>query len=394
MLQNHFRKNRIADTALLPVAYSDQVEPSSMFNSKSLALSLSTLKSTQANFCKEIQDSLSGKKTSLKFILHSLSSNPLVSIDETFQVMVIGGSVFKESLVKNKGASIILSDKKQDKLPIFKTKNDFFIFIETHLRPSIKTVALNFAYPLKPVSENGKLDGILISGVKEHTFTGLVGKQIGRELETHFWKKYQRKISFALANDTVCLLLSGLGKATQDNLACGIVGTGVNLAFFLNDNKLVNLESAGFDKFPISLEAKEIDIASTHPGQSLFEKETAGAYLYQHFNSIIKKHGLPYSPLATTWELKKLAMQNSSLQSAIAKVLIKKSAALIAAQIAGIVLFKTHDMTFVMDGSFFWGEDIYKQFVEDYLRVLIPDRKVTFISIPNSTFLGAAKLVC
>ena len=352
------------------------------------------LKSIQLNFVQELKESMAGKKTSLPFILNSLSAKAQVAENEAFQVMVVGGSVFKSAIAKKTKGRVSLSAKKQAPLPILETKADFFAVIEEQLDPKTKVVALNFAYPLSPVFEEGKLDGILMSGTKEHSFKGLVGEQVGKALEKHFLKKTGRKVSFSVANDTVCLLLSGLKKAPWDKIACGIVGTGVNFAFFLSPTDLVNLESANFDKFPVSDEAKEVDLRSAHVGRALFEKETAGGYLFNHFNSIVAKKGLIYPQITSTWELKTLALQGNTEISTIAEDLIAKSAALIAAKIAGITLLKQHDMTFVMEGSFFWEDKIYKDFVEEFLKVLIPDFKVRFVDIKESHYLGAAKLVC
>lgn len=351
------------------------------------------LKSVQLDFFKELRSSFSGKKTSLPFIINSLPSTPLVSENETFQVMVIGGSVFKKIIGKKRKAGTSFSKKAQEPLPVLRTKEDFISLVERNLDPNTSVVALNFAYPVRPVFDNGKLDGVLISGTKEHAFEGLVGECVGQELEKYFYKKYKRKILFTVANDTVCLLLSGLGSASWEKLAGGIVGTGVNFAYFLGPGEVVNLESGSFDKFPISPETLEIDLNSTIMGKALFEKETAGSYLYKHFNSILAKQRLNHPKIASTWELKKLAMLDIPLASSIARDLIIKSAGLIASQIAGIVLFKKQDMTFVMEGSFFWEEDIYREYVESFLKVLVPDRKVTFVHVADSPFAGAAKLV-
>lgn len=350
-------------------------------------------KSIQVDFCRELEGSAAGKKTSLPFILHSLSPTPLVSDNEEFQIMVIGGSVFKKAIGKKKDGEILFSKRGKSELKIIKTKEDFVRLVEENLDPDVSVVAINFAYPLTPVSDRGRLDGILLSGTKEHTFTGLIGERVGEQLEKYFYKKHKRKIVFTVANDTVCLLLSGLSKVSWDELACGIVGTGVNFAYFLGRDKLVNLESANFDKFPMSDEGREIDARSTKTGKALFEKETAGSYLYQHFNLIIEKEGIQQPKIASTWELKKLAIAGGSRAADIANDLVKRSAGLVAAQIAGIVLFKKRDMTFVMEGSFFWEEDIYHKYVEEFLKIMIPDRKVTFIDVEESHFAGAAKLV-
>jgi len=394
MLDNQLKRNKDSKTALLDTTYQGPDMPAKeAFNSGLPTFHPFNLKAIQLNFLKELQDSMAGQKTSLPFILHSLSTSPLVSEKETFQVMVVGGSVFKQTLASKNKKVITFRNKMQEKLPVFKTKEDLITLVERHLDPDVKIVALNFAYPLGPVFDKGRLDGVLLAGSKEHSFRGLIGERVGYQLESYFWKKYKRKITFVVANDTVCLLLSGLGKASWDNLACGIVGTGVNLAFFISPTDLVNLESANFNKFPVSTEAQAIDAESTSAGKGLFEKETAGGYLYHHFNSIVAKQKLSHPPISSTWELKKLAMRDDSWSSPIARGLIKKSAALIASQIAGIVQLKNHPMTFVMEGSFFWDEDIYREYVEEYLRELVPNQKITFISVPDSPFYGAAKLV-
>ena len=154
----------------------------------------------------------------------------------------------------------------------------FLNFIEKALRPDITYLALNFAYPMSPVSRDGYLDGNLIMGTKEHSFEGLVGKNIGETIEKYIFDTLKRKIHVAIANDTVCLLLSGLTQYRWNGLVGGIVGTGLNFAIFLDEATIVNLEAANFDKFEQSPEGKLIDQASARPNSALFEKETSGGY--------------------------------------------------------------------------------------------------------------------
>ena len=109
------------------------------------------------------------------------------------------------------------------------------------------------------------------------------------EIEQYVEHKYHKKIIASTANDTICLLLSGLIDHPWSKIAGGIVGTGLNFAIFLDEHTSVNIEAANFDKFICSDECKEIDSESAKPGAALFEKETAGAYLYRHFNIILEK---------------------------------------------------------------------------------------------------------
>ena len=388
-------------------------------------VNISQLKTIQQNFVKELKAANAGKKTSLPFIIHKLSSLPIVKDGEVFQALVIGGSIFKRALCRKVKDRISILKKETEKPLSFKTENEFLRFIEREMYSDVNVLTLNFAYPLKPVFEKGKLDGILLAVTKEGGFHGLVGKQIGKEIERYILAKRNKKIKVAVANDTVCLLTSGLSKFKKENLAAGIVGTGFNIAFFISRDELVNLESANFDKFPRSQEGRIIDKQSAKPGKSLFEKETAGAYLYKHFNLIIKEKKIKYPQISSTEELDRISRKKIPQVSEIAKNLITRSAQLVACQIAGIAEFKqirhsgeprfdrgdsripkgnkrfwtsqndekTRGIIFNMEGSLFWNANNYKETVEQTVKKLILEYSVKFVEIENSAILGAAKLV-
>src|SRR3989344_6481576 len=355
-------------------------------------MSLEQLKIISNNFTQEIRNANAGEKTSLAFIIHDLSPSPIVKDGETFQSLVIGGSVGKIATLKKNEKSIQILDKKEKPLS-FQTEAEFFDFINNGLPDNINALALNFAYALKPVFDNGMLDGFLLAFSKEGKLRGLIGKQIGREIENHVFEKRNKKIKVAVANDTVCLLTSGLIKFREEELAGGIVGTGLNFGFFLNKNKLVNLESADFNNFSQSASGKKVDENSSQPSASLFEKETAGAYLYKHFNHILKETGINYPSIASTEELDRVSRANVLRVSEIAQSLLKRSAQLVACQIAGITTFKKRSMIFNMEGSLFWKGNNYKETVEKTVKELVPEYKIDFVEIENSAILGAAKLI-
>lgn len=351
------------------------------------------LKTISKNFSTEIEKSFNGDKTSLHFIVHELSPTPLVKEGENFQVLALGGSILRKSLLlKTKGGIKILKIE-NEKNVFLSNGNNFLNLVLEELYPNIKILALNFAYPLKPFFENGKLDGIFIGSTKGVNLHNLVGKKIGKEIEDYVFKKSKRKIRVAVANDTVCLMLSGLNKFKWNGLAAGIVGTGINFALFINKDRLVNLESACFDKFTQTPEGKIVDWKSDQPGKSLFEKETAGKYLYQHFNNVLKERNIKYSPIDSTKELDSISRKNILEVSEIAQNLLNQSAQLVACQIAGIILFKKISMTFIMEGSLFWKGNKYKENVEKTVKFLAPDYNVKFIEIKNSVIIGTAKLV-
>ena len=345
------------------------------------------------NFCKELAEAKSGKKTSFPFIVHEIPSVSLVGEDEIFQVLVIGGSIFLNALLKKRRGKLIVLKRESKGQKTFHTKEDFLSLIEHEIDPSVRVVAINFAYPLKPVFEKGRLDGILIMGSKENMFRGLIGKKICEEVEKHIKKKKGKTITASIANDTVCFLLSGLTEVTSHDIAAGIVGTGLNFALFLDAKHPVNLEAAWFDKFDQTEEGKDIDRKSAAPKNALFEKETAGAYLYKHFNLLLKKHHIDFPPLQSTKELDPLFDDPTSDVYPIAKMVLERSAGFIAAAIAGITLFKKKDMTFVMEGSLFWNAKFYKRNVKKLVLKIVPEYTITFIKIEDSPIYGGAKLV-
>lgn len=353
-------------------------------------LSYQTIKD---NFVGELQFASEGAKTSLPFIRHQMSLTPKVKKGEIFQVLRIGGSIYQNALVKRINGKIAIVKSVQRRLPIFASKEVFLSFIDKTLDKNVNHLALNFAYPMTPVNRDGYLDGKLIMGTKEHSFHGMVGNLVGESIEKYVQDKYKKSIHVALANDTVCLLLSGLTQFRWEGLVGGVIGTGLNFAIFLDEGTIVNLESANFDKFRQSPEGKLIDKASARPHSALIEKEIAGGYLYQHFNIRLHKEGLDFPPIASTKEMDAVAFKNIPLVSLLAREVSDHSSSLVACEIAGIVEFLKRDCVFVIEGSLFWKGWRYKENVSIMVRQLAPQYQVSFVFVEESGVLGAAKLI-
>lgn len=356
-------------------------------------MDLDELQKIAQNFTRELEDAALGKKTSFAFIKNTIPSSPMVKEDEVFQVMVIGGSVFCNAFVKKTPQGVGIVSEDYMPLPMLPTKEVFFKLLTDHLHPETKTLVLNFGYPQEPVFADNRLDAILLMAVKEHGFEGLVGKRIGQEYEKYIKEKRSQELSVSIANDTICLLLSGLTQHTGTDLAAGVVGTGMNFAMFLYDTTLVNLEAGAFDKFTRTPTGIEIDRSSRQPGVNIFEKEISGAFLYQHFNLLLKERNISYPPLKETAQLSVLAEERTDELGDIARELLERSAQLTACAISGIMEFKKSSMTFVMEGGVFWKGYGYKEIVEETVRKLSPDFFASFIHVEYPDVLGAAKLV-
>lgn len=350
-------------------------------------MGLTTLQIISQNFTNELISSAKGEKTSLAFIKNTIPSSPIVQDGEMFQVMVIGGTNFINAFLAKKDGNITINKIEEDKLPLLETKEIFFSFIEGYLDPKTTVLALNFAYPLLPVFEMGRLDGTILYTSKEHQFTGLIGKKICATFQEYIAEKRNQKITVSAANDTICLLSSGLTQHTAQGLAAGIIGSGINFAIFLDDTTLINLEAGAFNKFPRSKAGIAIDNASTQKGINIFEKEIGGKFLGQYYNLLAEENGLSLK-ITSAEELDTRARSDDK----IAQQVLEHSAQLVASVVAGIMEFKQSDMTFVMQGSVFWKGYQYKEIVAKTVKQLT-SYSVDFIRVEHADILGAAKLV-
>lgn len=355
--------------------------------------SLGQLKTIANNFSQEIQNAQNGEKSSVSFIIHEIHPSPIVKDGEIFQTLEIGGTFAGTALFKRNG-NIVEILKKENKVKLsIRNGHDLLAFINDSLPEKANVLAINIAQPLKPIFRNGELDGILLDVAKENKYLDLIGKQIGKEVEKYVSARRNKKIRVIVANDSICALASGLDIFKKKKFASGIVGTGLNFAIYLSANKLVNLESANFDKFPQTEIGKKINKKSSNPDMHLFEKETGGEYLYKHFNYILADNNINYPPITSTKELDEISRANIPQFSKIAQNLFRRSAQLVACQIAGISLFEKQSMNFIMGGSLFWKGKDYKKTIERTLKKLIPKYKINLVKIEDSSILGAAKLV-
>lgn len=344
------------------------------------------------NFTKELQESSHGQKTSLPFIINELPSQPLVQEGETFQVIGLGGSVFRTALITKSGGELEVKNPVERSHPIFKTKQILLDFIAENLYPDTKYLAINFAQALDPVFENGKLDGRLVGQAKEHKFDGLFGEKVCSAIEEHVRQETGREIKASIGNDTICLMLSGLTRYPAESLAAGIVGTGMNFAIFLDKTHAINLEAAEFTGFVPDLQTQAIDTNSEKPGFHVWEKAVSGAYLYMHFNLLLRARSIRYPEISDTKELDTVVRQGIPEVSEIAKEVITNSAQMVGAMMAGIVNFYGRDITFVMQGSLFWHGFEYKETVARTIESLSSHR-AEFAYVESADYLGAAKLI-
>lgn len=353
------------------------------------------------NFTEELFAAAQGKESSLPFIKNSLPKSSLIKPNLIFQVFVVGGTHGAMAVVRsgeNKEFTI-LEQKIFTPLPIFTTKDAFLTFIDDNLHPETKAIGINFAYNLIPVvSSTGELDGFMNQGdTKGHAFEGLQQEQVGKAIKGHVKDVFGRDIIVSVANDAVCLIISGLQQDTDRlNLIAAIAGTGYNLALFSDYNTVVNLQATDFTGFKQTDSGKIVDAESKNIGEQLFNKEVAAGDLYKHFNALIPHFHLSTQALKSSEELSLLARSGDGQEAQLARELLKRSASLVASQLAGIYEFKgkPEKLVCIMQGSLFIKEPHYLSMIQEELEVLgIPKGGISFVKIANSDIVGAIKLI-
>ena len=293
----------------------------------------------------------------------------------------------------------ILKQKTFTPLPRFTAKDDFLAFIEANLDPQTAAIGINFAYNLIPVvGEMGELDGIMNQGdTKGHAFGGLQQEQVGKTVKGYLKETTSRDIAVTVANDTVCLITSGLEEDTdRENLIAAIAGTGYNIAIFSDNNTVVNLQASDFTGFTQTVTGKVVDAESKNVGEQLFNKEVAAGDLYKHYNVLIPLIYLQTPPLQTSEELSQLARKGTGTESQVARELFKRSASLVAAQLAGIYEFKGRPLglTCIVQGSLFLKGSDYILNIQSQLKALgVSQNAFEFKKIENSDILGVIKLI-
>ena len=175
-----------------------------------------TLETIYKNFTQELQHAYQGKTTSLAFIKNPLPQNVQVHEGDIFQVMSVGGVNFKSAVIQKAKEGFTILERTTDILPPFQHKQSLFSFLQKHVSDRTNLIALNFAYPSIPDISDDKLDAILTRPTKGHAFDGLIGKKIGEEFEVYMGDSGHKGVRVFVANDAVCLLLSGLSGHLSD----------------------------------------------------------------------------------------------------------------------------------------------------------------------------------
>ncbi|MDR1403714.1 MAG: hexokinase [Tannerellaceae bacterium] len=276
-----------------------------------------------------------------------------------------------------------------------------------------------FSYPAASLP-NG--DATLLRWTKGVNIPEMIDKPIGESLVNYLNNKAGKE-QFTKANvinDTVASLFAGLTRSDYDAYIGLIVGTGTNMATFIDAEKITKLEgkASSFGLLPVNLESGNfdpphltdidaiVDACSGTFGTQRFEKAVSGMYLGE-----ILKAVFPFDEFEEKFDAQKLTniMGYPDIHKekyvCVARWIYERSAKLVAASLAGLVLvLKSHTSSIkrirlIAEGSLFWSEDRkgvdYKDIVIVELHKLLEsfgykDVKVDIHHISNANLIGSA----
>jgi hexokinase len=350
------------------------------------------------SFADELTRAIQGEQTSLPFIRNQLPARPLVEPGEVFQSFVIGGTNGEVASLRYEadGHITILDHTPCPDLDKFTSVEALLAFIDGHVDDSTNAIGISFAAELIPTTGGkGQLDGILNEGeTKGHGFHGLQQQHVGKTIEDHFFHTHKRELIVSVGNDTVALLAAmAVRGVDRSNVVAGIVGTGYNIALFSDDHTIVNVQASDFSGFSSSSSGRLVDQRSTNRGEQLYDKEVAK--LFAHYNVLIDTGALHGASIKNNKELAAIS-EKDDLSGEVARALFRRSAALIAAQFAGLYHFKDKPerLSVVMQGSLYWKAPHYQSMVANELENLgISPNAIAFEKLKHADILGAATLV-
>lgn len=284
-----------------------------------------------------------------------------------------------------------------------------------------------FSYPAESLADG---DAKLLRWTKGVDIKEMIDEPVGKPLLEYLNNKLD-KAGFSgikVINDTVASLFAGLTEKGYDAYIGLIVGTGTNMAAFVDPNKIkklssevkselgltpdkkvkipVNLESGNFNPPHLNVIDNKVDIASDSRGAQRFEKAVSGMYLGE-----ILKYVFSCDEIEDRFDAQKLTgimnypdMYKKKYVHTARKIYIR-SAKLVAASLAGLILVLiSHNndikkIQLTAEGSLFWSKDgkgkDYKDLVLEELQALLisfgyKDIHVHINKMENANLIGSA----
>lgn len=401
-------------------------------------------------FLEEMKRGLEGKQSSLQMIPTFIEVDREIPLNKPVIVLDAGGTHVRVATVYfDSRSSPVIEHFSKHPMPGLERevgKEEFFQTLAGYMAEiadASRHVGLCFSYPVEMLPNK---DGKLVRFVKEVKAKEVEGELVGENfllaLESSGIRSDKRIV---LLNDTVATLLAGKasqGRRAFDSYVGFILGTGTNCCYIeqnsritkradldLTKSQIINVESGGFDRGPVSDIDQTFDRTTINPGRYTFEKMISGAYFGSLCFFVMKLaaengifsdefsemlHGIDEittedinqfllfpdgkdHPLGAA--LKRATKDDSIYLYHLIDRLIERAAKLSAINISSVVLKSGKGknpclpVCITAEGSVYYGLHSLRKRVENFVeRYLIETREryVDFISVNNATLIGAA----
>lgn len=395
----------------------------------SFKLDISQLKEIAEEFTERVEDGLKATDREIQCIPTHISSIKQPRDADSYVLDLGGTNVRATSVSFEDGECSVNEEQFKKAMPWNSLDKKKYLDIQASGLKSVKLdkecpLGYCFSFPAKS-KLNG--DAELINWTKEIIISGVEGEDVGEMLldyiKTHYKKEDLSCSKVVVVNDTVASLIAGLVKPKVDASIGLIVGTGTNLATFMNYEDIpklsnlakkhdlkgsipVNLESGNFTPSYLTEFDDEMDRKLQDHGEQRFEKAVSGAYLGYIFKEV---HGdSSFDPKDGAKGISDLLNNARGVRKeyvSTAKDIYDRSAQLVSASLAGLIkLLKMKDSSIktvrvVAEGSLFWGkinnELYYSELTRSTLELLLNelglnDVKVEFDNIENANLIGSA----
>lgn len=257
-----------------------------------------------------------------------------------------------------------------------------------------------FSYPAESIPDG---DARLIRWTKEVFVNDTVGERIGSMLLSQLagYKQPVRCSTVTVINDTVASLLSGPASVQADGYIGLIVGTGTNMAMFMEPDVIpklpehlnwkgplpINLESGNFTPPHLTEWDDQLDARSENPREQRFEKAVSGVYLATLLHIACPESTIdPQSGSKGVVNAAYHSAGSAQKEVECAQHILARSAQLVAASLAGLIhLLNRHHarktICITAEGGLFWGHPSYKQQAENTLKSLLESMGLGHIAV-------------
>lgn len=263
----------------------------------------------------------------------------------------------------------------------------------------------SFSFPARHLNRNS---AILLEWTKEIRTKSVVGQDVNLLLQQALQRRGMANIQTkAIINDAVGTLLAGAYQNLEADVG-SICGTGHNSCFVDEEGRLINTESGNFfdEVLPVTKFDRQLDDSSLHPRAQRLEKMVAGAYLGELYRLILLDLAENTDSFDQSIRLAKVFPARNSIDSAdisallqdrtftadgkeyglstsdfqiveeIARLLVVRSAQLIAATYLGIInhIDRDHQRRHIItiDGSLYEKMPYFAKTIQDTLHVIYP----------------------